>query len=82
MTDLRNHLFATLEALRDKEEPMDIQRAKAVCETAQTIINSAKVEVELIKAVGADQPSEFFGAPLESGGRPRLASLPKPNQAS
>ena len=24
--DLRNHLFATLEALQDKENPMDIDR--------------------------------------------------------
>jgi hypothetical protein len=44
--DLRRHLFETLEALRDETKPMDVQRAKAVSEVAQTIINSAKVEVD------------------------------------
>jgi hypothetical protein len=50
--DLRAHLFATLEGLRDKDKPMDIDRAKAVADVAQTLINSAKVEVEHLKIVG------------------------------
>lgn len=32
LTDLRNHLFATLEALQDDDKPMDIERAKAICQ--------------------------------------------------
>ncbi|HJW81971.1 MAG TPA: hypothetical protein VJ396_06980 [Acidiferrobacterales bacterium] len=51
--DLRNHLFATLEALQDKENPMDIERAKVISGVAQTLINSAKVEVDFINATGA-----------------------------
>ncbi|CAB3730387.1 hypothetical protein [Paraburkholderia rhynchosiae] len=50
--ELRTHLFATLEALNDKENPMDIERAKAVAEVAQVIINSAKVEVDHLKVTG------------------------------
>lgn len=50
---LRQHLFDTLAALKDKEHPMDIERAKAVSEVAQVIINSAKVEVDYAKATGA-----------------------------
>jgi len=50
--DLRNHLFAALEALSDTENPMDLDRAKAICEVGQVIINSAKVEVEFINKVG------------------------------
>ena len=50
--DLRNHLFATLEALSDTENPMDLDRAKAICEVGQVIINSAKVEVDFINKVG------------------------------
>ncbi len=50
--DLRNHLFATLEDLRDKDQPMDIARARAVAEVAGKIIDSAKVEVDFIKATG------------------------------
>lgn len=50
--DLRNHLFAALEALADEEKPMDLDRARAISEVAQTIIASAKVEVEYLTKVG------------------------------
>lgn len=50
--DLRNHLFATIEGLLDEDKPLDIERAKAVCEVGQVIINSAKVEVDFINKVG------------------------------
>ena len=58
--DLRNQLFATIEALNDPEKPMDIERAKAIADVAQVIVNSAKVEVEFIRALNADQASEFM----------------------
>jgi hypothetical protein len=58
--DLRNHLFATIEALLDEEEPMDLNRAKAVSSTAQTIINSAKVEVDFLKITGGVEGSGFI----------------------
>lgn len=50
--DLRNHLFATLESLRDEAEPMDIERAKAIADVARVIVDSAKVEVAFIDATG------------------------------
>jgi hypothetical protein len=50
--DLRNHLFETLEALRDDEKPMDLDRAKTIADVARVIVESAKVEVELVKATG------------------------------
>jgi len=53
INELRRHLFETLAALKDKDNPMDIDRAKAVSEVSQTIINSAKLEVEYAKATGA-----------------------------
>lgn len=58
--DLRNHLFATLEALQDKDDPMDLDRAKAVADVAQTIINSAKVEVDFLKATGRPSATDFI----------------------
>ena len=51
--DLRNHLFETLEALKDKDEPMDLKRALAVAEVAKVIVESAKVEVAFLKVSGA-----------------------------
>lgn len=58
---LRDHLFATLASLQDKKNPMDVNRARAVGDVAQVIINSAKAEIDLIKAVGGTG-SQFFGA--------------------
>jgi hypothetical protein len=60
MEDLRNHLFATIEALLDSENPMDTDRAKAINHTAQTVINSAKVEVAFIEATGVEPAGRFF----------------------
>lgn len=58
--DLRNHLFVTIESLLDVDKPMDIERAKAVAEVAQVMINSAKVEVDMVKALGAANGSGFM----------------------
>jgi hypothetical protein len=58
--DLRNHLFATLEGLLDEESPLEIDRAKAVADVAQVIVNSAKIEVDFIKATGARGGSGFI----------------------
>jgi len=61
MTHLRNHLFETLEMLKDQDNPMDLERAKVISDVAQTLINSAKVEVDFIKATEQTEVgSEFF----------------------
>lgn len=59
MNDLRDHLFAQLERLNDeslgKEEiEMEAKRAKAITGVASTIVNSAKVEMQYMRAIGAD----------------------------
>lgn len=58
--DLREHLFATLKALRDPDNPMDLQRAKTIAEVAQVAINSAKVEVEAMKVTDGAIASGFL----------------------
>lgn len=60
IVDLRNHLFATLEALQDKDNPMEIERAKAIADVSKVVIESAKVEVEFLKAT-ADRGPESMG---------------------
>jgi hypothetical protein len=60
MSDLRNHLFETIEALKDEEKPMDLARAKTISEVAQTIINSAKAETEFIVATGVKPSGSEF----------------------
>jgi hypothetical protein len=69
--DLRNHLFETLEQLKDPEKPMDIERAKAVAEVAGKIIDSAKVEVAFLKVTGASSGTGFI--PEERQLRPAAA---------
>lgn len=70
--DLRDHLFATLEALQDKEAPMELARAKAIAEVAQTLINSAKVEVQFLEATGESTDTGF----LRHEQRPALGVIP------
>ncbi len=60
ISDLRDHLFETIEALKDKDQPMDLARAKAISDVAQTIINVAKVEVDMVKAAGIEAPTSGF----------------------
>jgi hypothetical protein len=67
MTELRTHLMATLSALRDRENPMEIDRARAVAQVATVLVDSAKVEVEFIKAT-AEDTSAFFN----TGDKPAL----------
>jgi hypothetical protein len=75
--ELRDHLFGTLDALRDKENPMDIARARTVSEVAHTIIESAKVEVEYMKTtkrpgtsfIGLEPPADDAPALTEQQGR-------------
>lgn len=62
INDLREHLFATLDGLRDKDKPIDIDRAKAIAEIAQTIINSAKVEVDHMRVAGTAVGTGFIAA--------------------
>lgn len=52
LTTLRDMLFETARALSDKAAPMDIDRARAINDTAQVIINSAKVEIDLLRLTG------------------------------
>lgn len=48
INDLRDSLFDALDMLKKGE--LSVEQAKAVSEMSQVIINSAKVEVDYIKA--------------------------------
>jgi len=60
--DLRNHLFETLEALKDEEKPMDLARARAIADVARVIVESAKVEVNFLNVTGATRSTDFLPA--------------------
>jgi hypothetical protein len=70
--DLRNHLFETIERLKDEDKPMDLDRAKTISQVAQTIIEAAKTEVKFMEVVGYKKAqtlpgTEFFGRPALPG---------------
>ena len=69
IADLRKHLFDTIAALKDSEKPMDLERAKTIADVAQTIINSAKVEVDFMRLRG-DKGSAFVPEEKQLPGTP------------
>jgi hypothetical protein len=58
--ELRKHLFETIEGLKSTDKPMEIERAKAISQVAQTIIDSARVEVKFAELTGQEAQSEFL----------------------
>ena len=65
MTHLRAHLMATLASLRDRTNPMEPDRARAVAQVA-------RVEVDYIKATGGDGGG-FFADAGAAQDRPAIA---------
>lgn len=57
---LRDHLFATLEDLRDKDDPMELDRAETIARVASVIVESAKAESQYLKIVGGGKGTDFI----------------------
>lgn len=74
LDDLRAVLFDTLEQLRAKDNPMEIDRARAICEVSDRLIETAKVECKYLDIVGPAGPSEFL--PQGNDKRPQLPAAP------
>lgn len=72
--DLRTHLFATLRDLRNKENPLDIDCAKAIADIGRVIVDSAKVEVDFLRTTGALKSTSFIPDGDEQPARPQLAA--------
>jgi hypothetical protein len=75
--DLRDHLFETLEALKDEEKPMELDRARAVAEVARVVVDSAKVEVDFLKVTGQMRSTSFLPTEEEGAARAAAAAGPK-----
>ena len=59
---LREHLMATLASLRDRDNPMEPDRARAVAQVSGVLVDTAKVEVDFLRVTNQDR-SNFLGAP-------------------
>lgn len=60
IVELRSHLFDALRQLKDQENPVDLDRIRMINQTAQVIINSAKVEVDYAKATEQTSSTGFL----------------------
>lgn len=70
--DLREHLFAAIAGVRDGT--LSIEQAKTISELSQVVVNTAKVEVDFVRATERRE-SRFLAAPVESDNQPK----PLPN---
>ena len=70
---LRQHLMDTLADLRNRHNPMEPDRARAVAQVASVLVDTAKVEVDYLKATGQDTSAFIDGlkAPLVIDGGPK-----------
>lgn len=62
ITQVRQSLLDTLADLRNRDNPMDVERARAVAQVASVLVDTAKAEIDYLKVTGADH-SSFLDAP-------------------
>ncbi|PTR17465.1 hypothetical protein C8R31_101629 [Nitrosospira sp. Nsp2] len=67
---VRDRLAQTLDGLLDKKNPLEIDRARAVGDIAQVLINSVKVEVDHMRVTGTS------GSGFIPDRRPDVPGLP------
>lgn len=66
MSDLRDHLFASLERLNDESLTPELlkdelAKSKQIAHIGSVLVNSAKVEIDYLKVTGqVDSTSELF----------------------
>lgn len=61
---LRNMLFETMKRLQNKQ--ISAEDAKAMAEVGQTIVNSAKAELEFAKLAGKGLPTNYLPRAAQS----------------
>lgn len=72
ISTVRQHLLDTLADLRNRDNPMEVDRARAVADVARVLVDSAKVEVDFIKATNATGSEFLQPAPSEGVKNPSL----------
>lgn len=78
INQVRQALLDTLADLRNKEAPMDIERAKAVATVASVLVDTAKVENDYLKITGQDR-SNFIEIPDDDAPRITTSTSPFPS---
>jgi hypothetical protein len=65
--DLRDHLFATLQAVKDGS--LELDKARAINDVAKTIVDTAKVEVDYLRVTGGGE-SQFIDSAVGNNNLP------------
>ncbi len=63
LSDLRDHLFAQLEAVReatDEDLAKEVSRAQSVSDISRVLIESAKVEIDYFRHIGGENSARSF----------------------
>ncbi|WP_047537330.1 hypothetical protein [Pseudomonas sp. 11/12A] len=63
LSDLRDHLFAQLEAVREAPEgelEKEVRRAQSVSDISRVLIESAKVEIDYFRHIGGENSASSF----------------------
>ena len=56
---LREHLMGTLADLRNKDNPMEPDRARAIAQVSSVLVDTARVEIDYLRATNQDR-SDFM----------------------
>lgn len=72
ITELRRHLLGTLADLRNKDNPMEPDRARAIAQVADVLVDTARVEVDYLRVTNKEG-SEF----IRPGEEPTLPKAPR-----
>jgi hypothetical protein len=64
---VRQHLLQTLADLRNREQPMEVDRARAVAQVADVLVDTARVEVDYLKVTGAEASKFLAGSDADDG---------------
>lgn len=76
INQVRQALLDTLADLRNKDNPMDIERARAVAHVASVLVDTAKVENEFLKIAGLERSAFIETLP---DGTPALQGVEGPS---
>ena len=77
INDVRSILFNTLHALGDKNNPIDLDRARTIGDIAKVLVDTARVEVDFVKHTGSNG-SGFIPEAETATGVHRLQHTPSP----
>jgi hypothetical protein len=69
LNDLRDTLFATLQAVKDGS--LDLDKARVVNEIGKTLVDTAKVEVDYLRTAGGGE-STFIDSAIGANNLPEL----------